>query len=161
MPAPLAGGRRTGTRLAALVEGGHQFARVQQGYEVPAVVLLGNRFRNKERDRFESHLGAELFEGTGANAIGRHFLISDDPAGNMPAQSEKFIIAPGQQGAAGVIPNQEIDVDERGDAAGEQEKFFGKPVMRIADGGFDRRDLGGQAGEAGGFGFHLELETIF
>ncbi len=124
-----------------------QAATVQQRDEVSPVFRLANGFGHQQRDGVEFHLGTEFLESARADAIGGHFLISDDSAGNVPPGSKIWVVSPREQGAAGVIPvlvaiflDQEIDVDHRQDAAGEEENRLREPLVRVADHRFESAD---------------------
>ena len=68
-----------------------------------AAALVHHSFGDQQRRGFEAHLGAQLLERAGADAVGGHFLISDDSPGNMPAGPEELVVPPGQQRAPGVV----------------------------------------------------------
>jgi hypothetical protein len=58
----------------------------------------------------------------------------------VPSLAEELVIAPGQQGTATIVLDQQIDIDERRDPADEEEDVPRKAVVRVAERGFHRRD---------------------
>jgi hypothetical protein len=96
-------------------------------------LLLPDRFGHKERDRFKSDLGAQFLPSAGPNAIGRHFLISDDTARNMPPGTEELVVAPCEQGAPKFVLDEEINVDQGRDTAGKKENLLREAAAGIAD----------------------------
>src|ERR1043166_458112 len=117
-------------------------AAVQHRDEVPAAPLWGDAFGNEERGSIKGDLRAEFLACASLDTMRSHFFVSDDAAGNMPARSKEFVVTPGEQGAAGVVFDQEIDIDKGGDAADEKEELFREAVARVIDGGFQLDDCG-------------------
>jgi len=51
------------------------------------------------------HFGAQLLAGTCPDAFGDGLFVPDDRARNVPALSEEFVVAPGEQRAAAIVLN--------------------------------------------------------
>src|SRR6202040_3311939 len=112
--------------------------------EVAPSVLCANGLGHQQRRRVAGDIGTELLAGAGAYAIGDRFLVSNDPARHVPSRPEELVIAPGEQRARAIVLDEQIDVDQRGDAADEQEHVLGKAAPGIAEGGFKRLDATSQ-----------------
>lgn len=84
--------------------------------------------------------GAQFVASGEVDAVEQRFLIPDDAAGDVPAGAIELVVAPGEEGAAAVVLDEEVDVDEGHDAADEEEDFLGKALARVADGGFEGGD---------------------
>jgi hypothetical protein len=103
-----------------------------------AVAFRCDRFENEDRSGLEFHISADFGMGHCAYAVGCALLITDDPARDVPAGAVMLVIAPGEECAELLVLDQEIDVDQRGDATDEKEYGLGQARMWIADGTFER-----------------------
>src|SRR3954453_8517019 len=84
-----------------------------------------------DRLRIELHFRSEFAESSGADSVFSAFLIPDDATGNMPARPVGVILPPGEQGAAPIVLDQQVDIDQRREAAEEEKKLLGQPVAGL------------------------------
>src|ERR1043166_8917692 len=129
MPPPFTALWRIRMCAEILLRRRQECAAVQHRDEVPAALLWGDAFGNEERGSIKGDLRAEFLARARQDTMRSHFFISDDAAGNMPARSKEFVVTPGEQGAAAVVFDQEIDIDERGDPADEKEEVFREALL--------------------------------
>ena len=101
------------------------------------VALGSDRFEDEGRGRFARDSGAQFASRYSMHALDSSFFVPDDAAGDMPARAVVIIISPGEKGSVAFVLDEEIDVDEGGDAADEQKYFFEKAGAWICDGGFE------------------------
>ncbi len=67
----------------------------------------------------------------GMDAVGGQFLVAYDAARYVPPWAEMLVGAPGEKRAFLVVLDQQIYVDERGDAAQEEEQLLGHAGRQI------------------------------
>jgi len=119
MPRPITGTRWIGACAPRFVRGRRETATIEQGIEVTAVALGSDRFEHEGWGRFARDTGTQLASRYSMHALNGRFFVPDDAAGNMPARAVVIIISPGEEGSVALVVDEEIDVDERGDAADE------------------------------------------
>jgi len=83
----------------------------------------------------KSTVQASSLAATLVDAGGRCFLEADDAAGNVPAGAVELVGAPGEQGAALPVADQQVDVDERGQLADQAENRGRQAPARGLDAG--------------------------
>jgi len=131
MPAPGSRRGRTG-RSPLRVERGGQPAAIEQGDEVAAVARRGHAFHHGDGGRLEVDGGAEFQAGHLVKPVAGGLLVANDAARDVPAGAIMAVAAPGQEGAMVLVLNEEVDIDQRGDAAGEEKEVFGEAGARVA-----------------------------
>ena len=89
--------------------------------------------------RIACHFRPEFLVSRGADPLLGGLLEANDSSRNVPAGSVGLVLPPREEGAVALVPNQEIYVDQRCEAAEEEEKLLRQPVGRLSHPGVQRR----------------------
>ena len=97
-----------------------------------AVIAVECNFLLHEDGRFvEVDGSAKLLLCNKVEAIAGTFFKPNYAAGDVPSRPMKAVAAPCQQRALTIVLNQEVDVDERRNAADEQKEVVGPSTSEL------------------------------
>jgi len=91
--------------------------------------------RHGRRIRLDSYL--QLLPGHRPDALCGRLLKANDASWNVPSRTVESVLAPGEQRSAGIVLDEQVDIDQRRNAADEEEEFLGETGPGIGDVGLN------------------------
>ena len=156
VPRPLAGqGRRRGSAVH-FRQRPEQPAPVQQGDGMPPFAAAGiDHLMHRHGCRIGLDFHFEFLPGHSLDALGRSLLKANDATGDVPSRPVKVVLAPGEERLTGVVLDEQVDIDQRRDAADEKKERFGETGAGVGDVGLN----GVEGGSEIVLSSHTELQA--